>query len=81
MLLTRYTHSCVRLEKASRSIVIDPGIWSEPQALRDVDAVLVSHQHSDHIDQLRLAGLDVPVYSPEGAAISQVAHIGAERDQ
>jgi L-ascorbate metabolism protein UlaG (beta-lactamase superfamily) len=46
-------------------LVIDPGVWSEPQALHGVDAVLVTHLHSDHVDRLRLAGLGVPVYAPE----------------
>ena len=55
--------------------MIDPGIWSEPHALVDVDAVLVTHEHSDHIDELRLAGLGVPVYAPEGAAIRRVPFV------
>ncbi len=67
MLLTRYTHSCVRLEMDGRVLVIDPGVWSEPAALDGADAVLVTHEHGDHVDTLRLRGLGVPVYAPEGA--------------
>jgi len=63
--LVRYTHSCVRLEADGRTLVIDPGVWSEPQALHRADAVLVTHLHSDHVDRLRLAGLGVPVYAPQ----------------
>jgi L-ascorbate metabolism protein UlaG (beta-lactamase superfamily) len=63
--LVRYTHSCVRLEADGRILVIDPGVWSEPQALHGADAVLVTHLHSDHVDRLRLAGLGIPVYAPE----------------
>jgi L-ascorbate metabolism protein UlaG (beta-lactamase superfamily) len=71
--LTKYTHACVRLEQADgRVLVIDPGVWSEPGALRGADAVLVTHEHADHIDELRLAGLGVPVFAPAGAAISRV---------
>lgn len=69
MLLTRYTHSCVRLEIDGRVLVIDPGVWSEPAALDGADAVLVTHEHGDHVDTLRLRGLGVPVYAPEGANI------------
>jgi len=67
--LTKYTHACVRLERDGKVLVIDPGIWSEPHALLGAHAVLVTHEHSDHIDRLRLAGLGVPVYAPAGAKI------------
>jgi L-ascorbate metabolism protein UlaG (beta-lactamase superfamily) len=75
MRLTKYVHSCVRLDQDGCALVIDPGIWSEPHALFDVDAVLVTHEHFDHIDELRLAGLGVPVYAPEGAGISRVSFV------
>ncbi|HEY3868737.1 MAG TPA: MBL fold metallo-hydrolase [Actinocrinis sp.] len=70
MLLTEYTHSCVRLERDGAVLVIDPGTWSEAYALKGADAVLVTHEHTDHIDVLRLAGLGVPVYAPAGAEIA-----------
>ncbi|WP_329114600.1 MBL fold metallo-hydrolase [Streptomyces sp. NBC_01465] len=70
MRITKYTHSCVRLElDGGGTLVIDPGIWSEPRALTGADAVLVTHEHGDHVDALRLKGLGVPVYAPEGARI------------
>lgn len=67
MRVVKYTHSCVRLEKDGGVLVIDPGVWSEPRALRGASAVLVTHEHGDHADVLRLAGLGVPVYAPAGA--------------
>ena len=67
--LTRFTHACVRLERDGRVLVIDPGIWSEPAALTGADAVLVTHDHLDHVDRLRLAGLGAPVHAPGGADI------------
>jgi L-ascorbate metabolism protein UlaG (beta-lactamase superfamily) len=73
--LTKFVHSCVRLDQDGRALVIDPGVWSEPEALAGVDAVLVTHEHSDHIDELRLAGLGVPVYAPEGADIRRVPFV------
>jgi L-ascorbate metabolism protein UlaG (beta-lactamase superfamily) len=50
MLLTKYTHACVRLEKDGNVLVIDPGSYSEPEALQDADVVLITHEHADHVD-------------------------------
>lgn len=70
MRLTKYTHACVRLEfDSGQVLVIDPGIWSEPGALTGADAVLVTHEHVDHVDVLRLRGLGAPVYAPAGARL------------
>jgi L-ascorbate metabolism protein UlaG (beta-lactamase superfamily) len=67
--ITKYTHACVRLERDGQVLVIDPGTWSEPGALAGATAILVTHEHADHIDVLRLASLGVPVYAPAGADI------------
>jgi L-ascorbate metabolism protein UlaG (beta-lactamase superfamily) len=67
--ITKFTHACVRIEDGDRCLVIDPGAWSEPGALLGADAVLVTHEHYDHIDVLRLAGLGVPVYLPAEAEL------------
>lgn len=49
MRLIKYTHACVRLEDGDNALVIDPGMWSEPEALDGVDHVLVTHEHADHV--------------------------------
>lgn len=72
MRITKYTHACVRVEHEGRVLVIDPGTWSEPAALTGADAVLVTHEHTDHVDVLRLAGLGVPVHAPAGADIPRL---------
>ncbi|MDT4989836.1 MAG: hypothetical protein QOI74_3930 [Micromonosporaceae bacterium] len=72
MRITKYTHACVRLERDGRVLVIDPGTWSEPAALTGADAVLVTHEHADHVDVLRLAGLGVPVYAPVDSNIPRL---------
>ena len=64
MRIIKYTHACVRLESGDRALVIDPGIWSEPEALDGADAVLLTHEHSDHVDAARLAGSGLAVYAP-----------------
>ncbi|MGW4500422.1 MBL fold metallo-hydrolase [Micromonospora sp. NPDC004336] len=79
MRITKFTHSCVRLEHDGGVLVIDPGTWSEPRALVGADAVLVTHEHTDHVDVLRLAGLGVPVFAPEGAALPDLAPLPVTR--
>ncbi|MEU6534620.1 MBL fold metallo-hydrolase [Streptomyces sp. NPDC047000] len=54
MRLTKKTHSCVRLEKDGRTLVIDPGMFSERDATAGAEAVLVTHEHPDHFDEAGL---------------------------
>lgn len=57
--LTKKTHSCIRLEKDGRTLVIDPGGFSEQDAAVGADALLVTHEHLDHFDEGRLrAGME-----------------------
>ncbi|MBO7934565.1 MBL fold metallo-hydrolase [Streptomyces sp. S9] len=54
MKLTKKTHACVRLEKDGRTLVIDPGAFSEEDAAVGADVVLVTHEHPDHFSEERL---------------------------
>ncbi|WP_432835025.1 MBL fold metallo-hydrolase [Dactylosporangium sp. CA-092794] len=54
MRITKYTHACLRLEHGGGVLVIDPGVFSEPEALDGADAVLITHEHMDHVDVDRL---------------------------
>ncbi|WP_406863889.1 MBL fold metallo-hydrolase [Streptomyces sp. HUAS MG47] len=54
MKLTKMSHACVRLEKDGRTLVIDPGVFSEEDAAVGADAVLVTHEHPDHFHEGRL---------------------------
>lgn len=69
MRLTKFTHSCVRLEGDRGVLVIDPGCWSESAALDGATAVLVTHEHSDHLDAAELARRGIEVYAPEQARV------------
>ncbi|MGW1272793.1 MBL fold metallo-hydrolase [Streptomyces sp. NPDC002491] len=55
MRLTKYGHACVRIEDGDRVLVIDPGVFSEAEALSGATAVLITHEHEDHIDVGKLA--------------------------
>jgi L-ascorbate metabolism protein UlaG (beta-lactamase superfamily) len=55
MRLTKLGHSCVRLEKDGPALVIDPGTWSDASAaLTGASAVLITHEHADHLDSDRV---------------------------
>lgn len=61
MKITHFGHACVLLEfnatKTTR-ILIDPGTYSTGfESLRDLDAVLFTHAHPDHIDMKRVPAL------------------------
>ncbi|MER7640686.1 MULTISPECIES: MBL fold metallo-hydrolase [unclassified Streptomyces] len=59
MKLTKNSHACIRLEKDGRSLVIDPGTFTEEDAAVGAEAILVTHEHLDHFNEDRLrAGLD-----------------------
>lgn len=74
MRLTKYQHACVLVEDDGASILIDPGIYSSGfEALTGLDAVLITHQHADHVDPDRLGPLlagnpDARVYADDATA-------------
>lgn len=64
MRLTKFGHACVRLE----NLVIDPGTYSEAVALDGAQAVLVTHQHADHVDVEKLASFEGEIFAPADVA-------------
>jgi len=58
MYLTHLGHSCVLVEAAGRRVLVDPGNLSDDwHSVRDLDAVLVTHQHPDHLDPEHVGAL------------------------
>lgn len=47
--ITTWGHACVRFERGGRRLVIDPGGFSDLAVLDDADAVLITHEHADHV--------------------------------
>ena len=57
MKLTHLGHACLLVETEGARLLVDPGTMSTFEDVRDLDAVLVTHQHADHVDAPRLAAL------------------------
>jgi L-ascorbate metabolism protein UlaG (beta-lactamase superfamily) len=59
MELQKHGHACVVLVEEDRRLVIDPGAFSDTAALQGASAVLITHEHFDHLEPERLrAALD-----------------------
>lgn len=56
MRITKYVHSCLLIEEASQTVLVDPGIYStssptlKPSRLPPVGHVFITHIHADHLD-------------------------------
>jgi L-ascorbate metabolism protein UlaG (beta-lactamase superfamily) len=56
--LTYLGHSCLLVETAGRRVLVDPGnVSTDWHGLRDLDAVLVTHAHPDHLDPAHVGAL------------------------
>jgi L-ascorbate metabolism protein UlaG (beta-lactamase superfamily) len=58
MQITHYGHSCLLVEAGGTRVLVDPGTFSHGfEELTGLAAVLVTHQHPDHVDVERLPAL------------------------
>lgn len=64
----------------SRKRILE-GLASAGLSLRDIDAILVTHEHMDHISSLGILerGREIPVYATEGtiSEIRRCSHLGS----
>jgi L-ascorbate metabolism protein UlaG (beta-lactamase superfamily) len=73
MQLTRFGHSCLLIVDGDARVLIDPGTFSAGfESLTGLTAVLITHQHPDHLDLDRLpaviaANPDATVYADAGS--------------
>jgi L-ascorbate metabolism protein UlaG (beta-lactamase superfamily) len=50
MTVTHLGHACLLYETGTDRVLVDPGTMSSFSALTDLTAVLVTHEHADHVD-------------------------------
>lgn len=66
--MTRWGHSCVRLDGPGGSVVIDPGHATDvTAAVGGAEAILVTHAHQDHLSPAKVAAAGLPVWAPDDA--------------
>lgn len=63
MRITKFGHACVRVEHAGGAVVLDPGVFTDAEAVDGAGAVLITHEHPDHCLPDHLRRTDAPVFT------------------
>ncbi|WP_310961396.1 MBL fold metallo-hydrolase [Nocardioides terrisoli] len=63
MRITKFGHACVRVEYDDQAVVLDPGMFTEPEAVDGATAVLITHEHPDHVHVDHLRRTDAPIFT------------------
>ncbi|NUS44882.1 MAG: MBL fold metallo-hydrolase [Mycobacteriaceae bacterium] len=58
MRIAHFGHSCILVEMHAATVLFDPGTFSHGfEGITGLDAIVVTHQHPDHIDPARIDAL------------------------
>jgi L-ascorbate metabolism protein UlaG (beta-lactamase superfamily) len=68
MRITKFGHACVRVEHEGTAVVLDPGMFTDREAVDGADAVLITHEHPDHYLPEHLLATDAQVFTIEAVA-------------
>ena len=81
MRITKFGHACLLVEEGDGRLLLDPGVFSTGfEELTGLTAVLITHQHPDHVEADKLPALlernpEAVLHSDEGTA-AQLADRG-----
>ena len=74
MKITKQGHACLIIEEQGKTLVLDPGSYTEPlDNLTDVLAIVITHVHDDHcfeaqLDRIINKNPDVMIFGPPAVA-------------
>ncbi|MEO6521381.1 MAG: MBL fold metallo-hydrolase [Mucilaginibacter sp.] len=78
MKITKYIHSCLTFEQDGFKLLVDPGNYTfaegrvKPQDFADVQAIIITHIHPDHLDMDNLKKIialsKAPIYTNKQVA-------------
>ena len=68
MRITKFGHACVRVELAGSVVVVDPGVFTGPEAVDGATAVLITHEHPDHWSAEHLRRTDAEIWTIDAVA-------------
>lgn len=79
MIITKREHACLVVEHSGASLVIDPGSYTAPFAAENLVAIVITHEHGDHVTHEHLDRLlgaaraadhhrPVELFAPAGVA-------------
>lgn len=75
MRITKFGHACLRIEHDGSTVVIDPGVFTQPEAVDGADAILITHEHADHVSPDLLDRCGAPIVTIEAVA----THLSADQ--
>ncbi|MEZ3161508.1 MBL fold metallo-hydrolase [Microbacterium sp. BWT-B31] len=73
MRVTKNEHASLTLEDSGKTLVIDPGSFTDPLDVEHLVAIVITHEHPDHwtpdhLDRLLGRFPGTPVFAPQGVA-------------